>query len=59
MKIKLGTVNHVLRFAGFVLYVDAWNGEGERTPTTIELEFIGLPGTARRVAWEKRWFAEG
>ena len=58
MTIKLGTINQALRLLCLTLYVGLWDGQGERSPTTFTLAFIGFPGTARRKAWDARWFVQ-
>lgn len=42
--IKLWTINRWLRWSGFRVVINTWDGEGERTPTLIGVVWVGLYG---------------
>ena len=50
--IKLWSINRVLRWSGVRLFVDVWDGEGERTPTRLGFRWCGLPGSTAWARWE-------
>lgn len=49
---KLWSLNRVIRWFGVRLWVEAWDGVGERTPTKLGLTWAGLPGSERWRRWD-------